>query len=75
VIFPASSVYIMPLCQFKFGLANLVFEDDGTLQHRKIKVPNPIYEWKSDKEIGTIASDGVFQSRVNKGTATIKVID
>jgi predicted lipoprotein with Yx(FWY)xxD motif len=52
-----------------------VFEDDGTLQHRKIKVPNPIYEWKSDKEIGTIASDGVFQSRVNKGTATIKVID
>jgi hypothetical protein len=52
-----------------------VFEDDGTLQHRKIKVPNPIYSWISEKEIGTIAADGVFQSRVTKGTATIKVVD
>ena len=75
MILPAIEVYIMPLCQFKFGLANLVFEDDGTLQHRKIKVPNPIYSWTSDKEIGTIAADGVFQSRVTKGTATIKVVD
>lgn len=36
VIVPSGSVYIMPLCQFKFGLANLVFEDDGALHHRKI---------------------------------------
>jgi hypothetical protein len=38
-------------------------------------VPNPIYAWTSDSEIGTIGEDGVFQSRVTKGTATIKVVD
>lgn len=75
VICPANSVYIMPLSQFKFGLANLVFEDDGTLQHRKIKVPSPTYAWSSDSAIGTIGADGVFQSRVSKGTAAIKVVD
>jgi hypothetical protein len=57
VICPQGSVYIMPLCQFKFGLAKLVFEDDGTLQHHDIKIPNKNYDWTSDKKIGTIEAN------------------
>jgi hypothetical protein len=36
VVKPSGSVYIMPLCQFKFGLDKLVFRDDGTLGHTPI---------------------------------------
>lgn len=65
----------MPLCKFKFDISNLVFEEDGTLHHRKIKIPNSNYSWSTDSAIGSIGSDGVFQSRVTKGTASILIVD
>jgi hypothetical protein len=65
----------MPLCQFRFGLAKLVFEDDGSLQHRDIKIPNNNYAWSTDTSIGIISSDGLFQSLLATGTSTIKVVD
>ncbi len=60
VLCPAHSVYIMPLCKFKFEIANLVFEDDGTLHHRTIKIPNANYKWSADSSIGKISDDGLF---------------
>jgi hypothetical protein len=50
----------MPLCKFKFEIANLVFEDDGTLHHRTIKIPNANYKWSADSAIGNISDDGLF---------------
>ena len=75
IISPEKAIFIMPLSQYNFSLCHLVFEDDGTLNHRSIKIPNPNYSWHSDTSVGAISDDGAFKSGVSKGTAEIKVVD
>ena len=71
IISPEKAIFIMPLSQYQFSLCNLVFEDDGTLNHRPIKIPNSNYSWKSDTSIGAISDDGIFKSSIDKGLAEI----
>lgn len=75
VVRPSGSVYIMPLCQFKFGLEKLVFSDDGSLEHTLIQIPSANYKWAANSTIGSIRADGVFQSNLTKGTSGILVVD
>jgi len=44
--------------------------------HRPIALPNSNYEWSVDDEsIGLIEENGLFKSRVSKGTSDITVVD
>jgi hypothetical protein len=75
VVRPSGSVFIMPLCTFKFGLDKLLFGDDGALEHRPIQIPNANYNWTTDSTIGSIKPDGMFSSLVKRGTSSILVVD
>ena len=75
IILPAEPVYILPTSEFQFSLAHLDMEADGP-EHRPITVPNPQFKWSTAvSEIGSIADNGKFRSRVTEGEAIINVVD